>query len=581
MARTTYLAPGVYVEEVPSAQQPIAGVGTNTAAFIGIVPDTIYYPVPNEDYDPVAAQAALELTALTARKAQLSSKEKPDAETVADVDNAIATSTRALQATIRRLDRNITLAQQELDKASDDAKPGIQARIDDLQKEKAMVQARLTPAEPAGKPDAGPKDNPGAASSAEKEETFEETIQDEAALLQKDPLKPYVMARFDVKVDACDAKLCTNFTEYTNRFGPFSAYKLSPEPGETNPAKWRFRPLHPGHSALTNAVNGFFTNGGTRVFVVRIKAVDTLEEDLKRALEELESIEEVALIAAPGLPKTLEVWEALSTWCDARENTFAILDSPGVVNDGKDEDLDIEQLVPGDSMKALPHFSKSAAYYFPHPEVTDPAKQLQDADPVRQVGLKYRGRTYVAPSGHIAGIYARTDEERGVHKAPANCPVRGALDVKYYIGKAKQELLNPHGVNCIRSLNGDIVVWGARTIGGDSNAEWKYVNVRRLFLFLRESIDKGTQWAVFEPNDYALWGKIRLNVSAFLTTVWRSGALFGLTPEEAFYVKCDSETNPPEERDLGKVVTEIGVAIVRPAEFVIFRVTQSTGMQKA
>jgi hypothetical protein len=225
----------------------------------------------------------------------------------------------------------------------------------------------------------------------------------------------------------------------------------------------------------------------------------------------------------------------------------------------------------------LPQRNKNAAFYFPHIEVVDPAKQIQDQDPARGVAAKYWGRLYVPPSGHIAGIYARTDEERGVHKAPANSPIRGALNVKYYISKQKQDLLNPHGVNCIRNMNGNITVWGARTIGGDKNSEWKYINVRRFFLFLSESIDEGTQWVVFEPNDPALWGKIRRNVSAFLTNVWRAGALFGLTPEEAFYVKCDAETNPPEIRDLGMVVTEIGVAIVRPAEFVIFRVTQATG----
>jgi phage tail sheath protein FI len=232
---------------------------------------------------------------------------------------------------------------------------------------------------------------------------------------------------------------------------------------------------------------------------------------------------------------------------------------------------------PDPTKSLLPQRNKNAAFYFPYIEVVDPAKQLQDTDPVRQVEPKYRGRIHVPPSGHIAGIYARTDEERGVHKAPANAAVLGALNVKCYIGKSKQEMLNPQGVNCIRSMYGNITVWGARTIGGDSNGEWKYINVRRLFLFLRESIDEGTQWAVFEPNDPTLWGKIRRNVSAFLTNVWRSGALFGLTPEEAFYVKCDAETNPPEVRDLGMVVTEIGVAIVRPAEFVIFRITQATG----
>jgi hypothetical protein len=225
----------------------------------------------------------------------------------------------------------------------------------------------------------------------------------------------------------------------------------------------------------------------------------------------------------------------------------------------------------------LPGRNKNAAFYFPHVHVIDPSKQLQDQDPVRDVPLKARGRVCVPPSGHIAGLYARVDVQRGVHKAPANEVLRGAVEVKYYIGKPKQELLNPQGVNCIRNLNGNIIVYGARTVGGDRNAEWKYVNVRRTFLYIRESIDEGTQWAVFEPNDEKLWGKLKLNVSAFLTNVWRSGALFGSTPDQAFFVKCDAENNPPEVRELGQVVIEVGVAIVRPAEFVIFRITQWTG----
>ena len=212
-------------------------------------------------------------------------------------------------------------------------------------------------------------------------------------------------------------------------------------------------------------------------------------------------------------------------------------------------------------------------------EVVDPAKELQDSDPARQVAPKYRGRTYIPPSGHVAGIYARTDEERGVHKAPANAMVRGAIEVKYYISKPKQELLNPHGVNCIRLMDNAVNVWGARTVGGAKNGEWMYINVRRFAGFLEQSIIDGTQWVVFEPNDPNLWSRIILNVTAFLTNVWHSGALFGLTPQAAFYVKCDEELNPPEVRDLGQVITEIGVAIVRPAEFVIFRITQIAGGQ--
>jgi phage tail sheath protein FI len=306
--------------------------------------------------------------------------------------------------------------------------------------------------------------------------------------------------------------------------------------------------------------------------VARVKSDNAAEID--RALSAFESIDAVALIAAPGLSGK-PVWNKLVEHCEACEDRFAIMDCPADVE--TNGELDVTLLSYDAQDNALPDRSKNAAFYFPWIEVVDPAKQLQDVDPVRNVDSRYRGRVYVPPSGHVAGIYASTDEQRGVHKAPANREVLGALNVKYYVGKPKQELLNPQGVNCIRTLNGNITVWGARTIGGDSNHEWKYVNVRRLFLFLRESIDEGTQWVVFEPNDPALWGKIRRNVGAFLTNVWRSGALFGSTPEEAFYVKCDAETNPLEVRELGQVVTEVGIAIVRPAEFVIFRITQATG----
>ena len=201
-------------------------------------------------------------------------------------------------------------------------------------------------------------------------------------------------------------------------------------------------------------------------------------------------------------------------------------------------------------------------------QVFDPATKLQKPDG--------DGLLAVPPSGHMAGIYARVDNARGVHNAPANEPILGALNVTQMISKADQDTLNPKGVNCIRVLNDNILAFGARTIGGDANADLKYINVRRTLLFLRESIDEGMQFVVFEPNTPALWQKITRNTTAFLTNVFRSGALFGTTPAEAFFVKCDAETNPPELRELGQVVTEIGVSIVRPAEFVIFRISQVT-----
>ena len=538
MARTTYLAPGVYVEEIPSAQQPIAGVGTNTVGFIGVVPDEIHYPEDEPDYDPVVAQAALILSQ-TRGGAETDAGRQARAQLDSEIEKLRGEIKRLDEEEIPAADKRVADAGTDPERArAESAATRTKRRRQDKANELQEVQNRLVGATVSGAPTA-------ATASV---------------------LRPYVLTPFTVTADPFDTKLCTNFSEYTSRFGSFSADDPD-TPGKA---------LYPGHRALTHAVYGFFKNGGTRCFVARIK--ENNAGHLSRALEAMESIDAIAIVAAPGLDGEA-VWGKLVEHCETCEDRFAILDCQEVV--GTADELDVKLLSYETQGNVLPQRNKNAAFYFPYIEVIDPAKQLQDEDPARQIPLKYRGRVYVPPSGHLAGIYARTDEQRGVHKAPANAAVLGALDLKYYVGKPKQELLNPQGVNCIRNMNGNITVWGARTIGGDKNAEWKYISVRRFFLFLRESIDEGTQWVVFEPNDYALWGKIRLNVSAFLTNVWRSGALFGLTPEEAFYVKCDAETNPPEVRDLGMVVTEIGVAIVRPAEFVIFRITQSTGQTRS
>lgn len=581
MARTTYQAPGVYVEEVPSAQQPIAGVGTNTVGFIGLVPDEIQCPEPNPAYDPVLAQLALGVAGSMAKGAGASEGD------IASLDRKL----KELQDKNTKLNNEVKALQKDLDKKKEDLGKlqgeveGLEQRPEgelsdeekrELAKKRKDQQRLMTEIQGLSEQIEGKQ---------QEIETNDQTSQDiqaakEGKKVSFKPghgsvIRPYILKTFVIDADSCDTKLCTNFSEYTQLFGSFSADDSDKKPGQA---------LHPGHRALTHAVYGFFKNGGTRCFVARIKpaAPDSIDpanpNDIDRTLTAFESIDELAIIAAPGLEAKQDIWNKLVAHCETCEDRFAILDSPAEVAD-ENGDLAIRSLSYDEIDNVLPQRNKNAAYYFPHIEVVDPAKQMQDQDPARGVASKYRGRVHVPPSGHIAGIYARTDEERGVHKAPANCPVLGALNVKYYIGKPKQELLNPQGVNCIRNMNGNITVWGARTIGGDKNGEWKYVNVRRLFLFLRESIDEGTQWVVFEPNDPALWGKIRRNVGAFLTNVWRSGALFGLTPEEAFYVKCDAETNPPEVRELGQVITEIGVAIVRPAEFVIFRITQSGSLR--
>jgi len=524
MARATYLAPGVYVEEVPSAQQAIAGVGTNTAAFIGVVPDEIQYPVPNEEYDPtLATQAAA--AEPTSNEAEI----------------------RTLEGEMSRFEGERTQAQQRLSEITQEL---TQEGLEEPRRQQLLNQQRQRG-----------QDIERITNQINARNRRLQELRTPRAVEERF-LKPYTLQTFQVTAAPFETKLCTNFSEYTSRFGSFSADDPN-TPGQA---------LHPGHRALTHAVYGFFQNGGTRCFVARIPSENGA--DIDRALAACESIDAVAIVAAPGLHGQ-DVWNRLVTHCKICEDRFAILDCPPEV--GTDGELDVTLLTYDTPNSVLPQRDRNAAFYFPYIEVIDPAKQMQDQDPARGIATKYWGRLFVSPSGHIAGIYARTDEERGVHKAPANSAILGALNVKYYIGKPRQELLNPQGVNCIRNMNGNITIWGARTIGGDKNGEWKYINVRRFFLFLRESIDEGTQWVVFEPNDATLWGKIRRNVSAFLTNVWRSGALFGATPEEAFYVKCDAETNPPEVRELGMVVTEIGVAIVRPAEFVVFRVTQAIG----
>ncbi len=329
--------------------------------------------------------------------------------------------------------------------------------------------------------------------------------------------------------------LVTNFEQFKNKFGDFQF----------------------GNQVLVHAVFGFFLNGGTRCWIIRVEDL-TNSGLVIAALAELEKIDEIAIVAAPGA-LTQDVQDAVINHCRTLEDRFAIIDGQ------RTRDITVEDIQGpvGDS--------NYAALYFPWIRVVDQTKDPVTDKPVAGA------RIFVPPSAHMAGIYSRVDETRGVHKAPANEIVRGALELEYLVTHNEQKGLNPDGVNVIRGFDGNLKVWGARTLGGDDNGEFKYINVRRLFNFLRESIDEGTQFVVFEPNAPPLWEKIRRSVTAFLTNVWRDGALFGNTPEEAFYVKCDEETNPPEVRELGQVITEIGVAVVKPAEFVIFRISQFTG----
>jgi len=251
-----------------------------------------------------------------------------------------------------------------------------------------------------------------------------------------------------------------------------------------------------------------------------------------------------------GMWKSVQL--ALINHCEAEANRMAVLDAP--------PGMSPQQVKEWRSDEAM-YDSAFAALYYPWINVDNPAAS--------------NGNTTinVPPSGHLAGVWARTDETRGVWKAPANEIVRGALDVELNITKAEQGLLNPIGINCIRPFGTQgIRVWGARTLA--SNTDWRYINVRRLFNTIETAIMNGTQYAVFEPNDQTLWEGLKRTVGSYLRGMWRDGALFGSTAEQAFYVKCDEETNPPDSIDAGKVVVEVGIAPVKPAEFVIFRIAQ-------
>ncbi|MEC4675485.1 MAG: phage tail sheath family protein [Nitrospirota bacterium] len=302
------------------------------------------------------------------------------------------------------------------------------------------------------------------------------------------------------------------------------------------------------------AVTAFATQGtaGTTPLTDTDYKRDTVADDVpgqRKGLTAFKEIDEISIVYVPDANSVSGLVQSVITHCETLKDRFAIVDA----DDGSSN---ISALNPRNSFE-----TKYAAFYYPWIKIVDPLTQLQKAIP---------------PGGHIAGIYARSDVERGVHKAPANEKVTGATDLEFVITRGEQDILNPRGVNCIRFFPGrGIRVWGARTLSSDSL--WKYVNVRRLFIYMEESIDEGTQWVVFEPNNEKLWGRVKASITEFLTNIWRDGALMGTKAEEAFFVKCDRTTMTQYDIDNGRLICVIGVAPVKPAEFVIFRIAQWAG----
>jgi phage tail sheath protein FI len=326
--------------------------------------------------------------------------------------------------------------------------------------------------------------------------------------------------------------------------------------------------LDAGHNALrrcnyvAHAVRAYFVNGGTRLYVARAAARRGRLPDRRAyaaALRRLARLGDVSSVAAPGysarLAASRSVYlgiqsELLAHVQAAPGPRFAVLDCPPAQT--------AEQMREWRALVGAP----SAALYYPWIVVADPLQQ--------------RSEIALPPSGAVCGIYARVDRKRGVWKAPAGEVVRGALRAERDIGGAEQELLGPLGVNLLRDLPGrGLCLWGAHTTSAGS--DWKYVQVRRYVNYIQASVERGTLWAAFEPNGEPLWADVRSSVNDFLLKEWRQGALLGTKPQEAFFVRCDRSTMTQNGIDQGRLVCTVGIAVVRPAEFVIFRIGQWSG----
>lgn len=320
----------------------------------------------------------------------------------------------------------------------------------------------------------------------------------------------------------------TNWTAYTGRFGGYD--------GDT--------------AMLPFAVRGFFENGGTFAYIVPVSAV-TASKDIDAALAALTRRPDVSIVCIPGVVDP-DVQGSVLTHCTKLGDRFAVLD--GAPDDKPLEETGVLRTQRG----KLTSDNGFGALYWPWIMVPDPTPGKTKPVPV-------------PPSGHVAGVMARSDNTVGVHKAPANEVVRGAVDVQWPLNDTEHGTLNSLNINVIRQFPGrPPLVWGARTL--TEGTQWRYVNVRRLVSFVEDSLTQGLRWAVFAPNNLALWKGLERTISEFLTRVWEAGALFGATAEEAFYVLINEELNPAAVRDLGQVIIEIGLAPTRPAEWVVLRI---------
>jgi phage tail sheath protein FI len=504
----TYLTPGVYVEEVPSANKPIEGVGTAVAAFVGLAPGG---PVNT----PMRISNWTQFAKLFGDPVNPDNGPFMEGAYLAHSVYGFFQNGGNLCWVVRvGSDDGDTAPRAALPSASDKSVEAIRAVALDGGKDTISVEVSEEP--PAAK-DADPTYKMVVTAGSEREEH-------EGLTLKKG------RANIATKVNAA-SKLIK--IEDTSGSLP-----------ETKVATGSYTLSAPAMSQSAVESTHFEGDVAKRQGMGGIAAVDEVT---------MLVMPDVMGLASNGDDSALrDLQGKMIAHCENSGDRMAILDAP-------------PNMLPQDilewRMNTAGYDSKMAAFYYPWIEVMDPLSKRP---------------MLVPPSGHVAGVWCRVDATRGVHKAPANEVVMGANGLGFQITQAEQGGLNKVGINCIRAFPGrGIRIWGARTMSSDP--EWRYINVRRLFNFVSESIMEGTQWSVFEPNDEKLWIQLRIAVSNFLTRTWNEGALFGSTPAEAFFVKCDAETNPPEVIEAGQVICEIGIAPVKPAEFVVFRLSQFTG----
>jgi len=512
---TTYLTPGVYVEEVPSGNKPIEGVGTSIAAFVGLAPGG---PVNQ----PMRISNWTQFATLFGDKQNRENGPFMEGAYLAHAVYGFFQNGGTLCWVVRIGNEDGAARIAALPAASDPSLEAFRAIAADGA-DGADVSIEVTADLPSAHDDAE-DDRPAepqtyrlVVTSGPEHEEFE------GLSLKKG--RNYIVT----KVNAA-SKLIR--LEETGASLP----EVAVAPGKYS--------LAVPKQATSELSTGQFEGDVAR----------------REGLGSLAAVDEITMVLCPDLmmfarngddTQLRDLQGKLIAHCEATHDRMAILDPPPGLR---------PQQVLDWRMDRAGYDSPFATLYYPWLEVMDP--------------ITHRP-LLVPPSGHMAGVWARTDGTRGVHKAPANEVVLGVNGLGFQLTHEEQGGLNRVGVNCIRAFPGrGIRVWGARTLSSDP--EWRYLNVRRLFNYISESIMEGTQWAVFEPNDERLWSSLRISASNFLTRVWRSGALFGATPEQAFFVKCDDETNPPDVIEAGQVVIEVGIAPVKPAEFVIFRISQYT-----